>query len=98
MARRYGLSHSRIARLIASEKILLTSLGLIPGILIGYFTGAYFMASFSSDVLSLDFRMNPLSIVLSAVATPVTAGLSLISALRTVRRLDISEVVRERAA
>jgi putative ABC transport system permease protein len=93
-----GLSHSRIARLIASENILLTSLGLIPGILIGYLTGAYFMASFSSDVLSLDFSMNPLSIVLSAVAMLVTAGLSLIPALRTVRRLDISEVVRERAA
>lgn len=42
--------------------------------------------------------MNPLSIVLSAVAMLVTAGLSLIPALRTVRRLDISEVVRERAA
>jgi hypothetical protein len=42
--------------------------------------------------------MNPLSIVLSAVAMLVTAGLSLIPALRTVRRLDISECVRGRAA
>ncbi|MCZ6738805.1 MAG: hypothetical protein O7C01_03385, partial [Actinobacteria bacterium] len=61
-------------------------------------TGSRRSGSFSSDVLSLDFSMNPLSIVLSAVAMLVTAGLSLIPALRTVRRLDISEVVRERAA
>ncbi len=93
-----GLSHGGIARLIAAENILLTSLGLIPGVLIGYVTGAYFMESFSSDVFSLDFSMNPLSIVLSALAMLVTAGLSLIPAIRTIRRLDIAEVVRERAA
>ena len=93
-----GLSHGGIATLIAAENILLTSLGLIPGVLIGYVTGAYFMASFSSDVFSLDFSMNPLSIAISALAMLVTAGLSLIPALRTVRRLDISAVVRERAA
>jgi putative ABC transport system permease protein len=93
-----GLSHGEIARLVATENVLLTVLGLIPGLLIGYWSGAYFLSAFSNDVFILDFYMSPLSIAGTAVALLVVAGLSLIPALRTVRRIDIGEVVRERAA
>lgn len=93
-----GLSHASIARLIAVENLLLTFLGVIPGAIVGYLIGAYFMGAYSSDTFSLDFRMDGLSIVLTGVAMLGVATLSLIPAIRTIRRLDIGEVVRERAA
>ncbi|MFA9565402.1 MAG: FtsX-like permease family protein, partial [Acidimicrobiales bacterium] len=93
-----GLSHAGIARLIATENILLTVMGIVPGLIVGYLVGALFMSQFSVDAFTLSFQMKASSIVLCALAMLVVAGLSLIPAIRTVRRLDIGEVVRERAA
>jgi putative ABC transport system permease protein len=93
-----GVSHAAIARLIATENVLLTLMGIVPGLIIGYVVGAFFMAQFSVDAFTMTFAMRPSSIALSAVAMLVVAGLSLIPAIRTVRRLDIGQVVRERAA
>lgn len=84
--------------MIATENVLLTLMGIIPGLIIGYAVGAFFMSQFSVDAFTLSFEMKASSIVLCAVAMLVVAGLSLIPAIRTVRRLDIGEVVRERAA
>ncbi len=92
-----GLSHRSIARLVAFENILLTLIGVIPGAVIGYLVGVYFMSQFSVDAFTLDFAMRPASILISIVAMIVVAGLSLIPALRRVRRIDIGATVRERA-
>jgi putative ABC transport system permease protein len=92
-----GLSHDSIARLIAFENILLTVIGVIPGAALGYVVGIYFMRQFSVDAFTLDFAMRPSSIAISMVAMIVAAALSLIPAIRRVRRIDIGETVRERA-
>lgn len=92
-----GLSHARIARLIAGENVLLTILGIIPGLGVGYVMGIFFTSQFSVDAFTMDFAMRWWSIVGSAVAMLAVALLSLIPAVRTIRRIDIGEVVRERA-
>ncbi|MGD2059299.1 MAG: ABC transporter permease, partial [Acidimicrobiia bacterium] len=92
-----GLSHRSIARLVAFENILLTLIGVIPGAVLGYLVGVFFMGQFSVDAFTLDFAMRPESIVISIAAMVVAAGLSLIPALRRVRRIDIGATVRERA-
>jgi putative ABC transport system permease protein len=91
-----GLSHRSIARLITFENIMLTVIGVIPGAVLGYIVGIYFMRQFSVDAFTLDFSMRPLSIVISIVVMIVVAGLSLIPSIRRVRRIDIGETVRER--
>ena len=93
-----GLSHRSIARLIGFENILLTILGVIPGALIGYAVGYFFMRQFSVDAFTLEFAMRRSSIVISILALIAAAALSLIPAIRRVRRIDIGETVRERAA
>jgi putative ABC transport system permease protein len=93
-----GLSHAGIARLIAFENIMLTVIGVVPGAALGYVVGIYFMRQFSVDAFTLDFAMRPLSIVFSVLTMLVVAGFSLIPAIRRVRRIDIGETVRERAA
>jgi putative ABC transport system permease protein len=92
-----GLSHRSIARLIAFENIMLTVMGVIPGAVLGYIVGIYFMRQFSVDAFTLDFAMRPVSILISIIAMVVVAGLSLIPSIRRVRKIDIGETVRERA-
>jgi ABC-type antimicrobial peptide transport system permease subunit len=92
-----GLSQHSIARLIGTENILLTLLGVLPGALLGYVVGVYFMGQFSVDAFTLDFAMRPSSIVISTVVMIGVAVLSLIPAIRKVRRIDIGATVRERA-
>lgn len=92
-----GLSHRSIASLIAFENIMLTVIGVIPGAVIGYLVGVYFMSQFSVDAFVLVFYMRPLSIVISVAAMIAVASLSLIPAIRKVRRVDIGATVRERA-
>jgi ABC-type antimicrobial peptide transport system permease subunit len=70
---------------------------VIPGAVLGYIVGIYFMRQFSVDAFTLDFAMRPVSILISIIAMVVVAGLSLIPSIRRVRKIDIGETVRERA-
>ncbi len=98
MLRTLGMPSATISRLITGENMLLTAIGLVPGLAIGYAVSAVFMASFSSDMFRFDLQMHPLTPVLTAVAILVTGLLSQVPALRAVRRLDLARVARERAS
>jgi putative ABC transport system permease protein len=86
-----------VAELITGENVLLTVLGIIPGLIIGYVVAAWFMQSYSSDMFTFDLEMNPMSLVISAIAMVVVALISAWPAIRTVDRLDLATVVRERS-
>jgi putative ABC transport system permease protein len=92
-----GMSRRRVAELITGENVLLTVLGIIPGLIIGYVVAAWFMQSYSSDMFTFDLMMNPMSLVISAIAMVVVALISAWPAIRTVDRLDLATVVRERS-
>ena len=70
----------------------------MPGILVGLAAGAWFMGQYSNDTFALTFAMRPISVAVCALVILGVAVLSLVPAIRTVRRLDIAEVVRERSA
>jgi putative ABC transport system permease protein len=55
------------------------------------------MHSYTSDLLQFDLEMRPSTLVLAALAMIVVALLSVIPGVRTMNRLDLAEVVRERA-
>ena len=92
-----GMSRRRVAELITGENLLLTVLGIIPGLIIGYAVASWFMHSYSSDMFTFDLVMNPMTLVFSAVAMVVVALVSAWPAIRTVDRLDLATVVRERS-
>ncbi len=95
--RTLGMPSGTISRLITGENLLLTGIGLIPGLMIGYAVSAAFMASFSSDMFRFDLEVRPTTMLLTALAIVVTALLSQVPALRAVRHLDLGRIVRERA-
>jgi putative ABC transport system permease protein len=92
-----GLTHRRVAAMIVGETGLLTAIGIIPGLIIGWLAAVAFVNSFSSPEFPITAEMRPLTFIGSAVAMFVVAGLSLIPAVRAVKRIDVGEIVRERS-
>lgn len=95
--RTLGMPSATISRLITGENLLLTGIGLVPGLIIGYLISAIFMATFSSDMFQFDLEVRPTTLLFTAIAILVTGLLSQVPALRAVRRLDLGRIVRERA-
>lgn len=95
--RTLGMPSATISRLITGENLLLTGIGLVPGLIIGYVVSAIFMATFSSDMFQFDLEVRPTTLLFTAIAILVTGLLSQVPALRAVRRLDLGRIVRERA-
>jgi len=92
-----GMSSATIGRIVTAENVLLTIIALVPGLIVAYAMAAVFMASFSSDLFQFELTVRPTTILGTAVLILVVALLSQVPALRTVRRLDLARVVRERA-
>ena len=92
-----GLSRRRVANLVTGENLLLTALGIPPGLLVGYLVAASFMASFSSDLFDFGLELRWTTVVLSAATMLVVALISLWPGLRAVGRIDIGKIVRERS-
>jgi len=92
-----GMGRRRLALLISSENLLLTLIGIVPGLIVGYYAAAAFMASFSSDLFSFDLALRPWTPVLVALALLIAALLSQWPVLRAVDRIDVAVVVRERS-
>ena len=92
-----GMGRRQLTLLVSSENLLLTVIGIVPGLVIGYYAAAAFMASFSSDLFSFDLALRPWTPALVALALIAAALLSQWPVLRAVDRIDIAVVVRERS-
>jgi len=92
-----GMSGSELSRMITGENVLLTLAGIVPGLIVGYFGAAAFMASFSSDLFQFDLQVRPTTFVFTAIGVLAAALISQLPILRAVRRIDVARVVRERA-
>ena len=92
-----GMSVGQIGRLITAENLLLATIGIVPGLVVGYVGAAVFMAAFSSDLFAFDLQVRPLSLLMAAAAAMAAVALSLVPTLRAVASVDLGKVVRERA-
>jgi putative ABC transport system permease protein len=92
-----GMSGAELSRIVTGENVLLTLAGIVPGLVVGYLGAAEFMASFSSDLFSFDLHVRPTTFLFTALGVLAAAFVSQLPVLRSVRRIDIARVVRERA-
>ena len=95
--RALGMARGTVSRLVTAENMILTILGLVPGLIGGYLLAAVFMASFSSDLFSFDLHVRPTTFVFTGLSILLVAVISQIPALRSVGRMDLGRIVRERA-
>jgi len=92
-----GMGRRQLTLMVSSENVLLTLIGLVPGLIVAYFAAQAFMASFSSDLFSFDLALRPWTPVLVALALLAAALVSQWPVLRAVDRIDVAVVVRERS-
>lgn len=92
-----GMSDRTIAGMIMGENLLLTVLGIVPGLVLGALAAYEFIQSFNNDSFSFSLSIQPFTFIVAAVAMVVVALLSMVPGIRSVRRLDIGSVVRERS-
>ena len=95
--RTLGLSRRSIGSMVTVQNLLLTLVGLVPGLVFGWLLAWVFMDTFSSDMFSFELHMRPSTFVLTAVAIIVVGLLSQWPALRAVDRLDLGRIVRDRS-
>jgi len=93
-----GIRFRSLSRMITAENVLVTAIGIVPGLIVGVEVSRLFLASFNSDAFSFDLQIRASTLVLSALAILAVSLLSERPGLRAVKRLDIAQVVRERAA
>ncbi|MCL1692992.1 MAG: FtsX-like permease family protein [Actinomycetia bacterium] len=92
-----GMSDRTIGWMIVGENLFLTVLGIVPGVILGVWMASLFMGLFSNDSFNMSLMMSPWTVVIAAASMIAVALLSLIPGVRSVKRLDIGAVVRERA-
>ena len=95
--RALGMSRRTIGRLVTTENMLLTLIGLVPGIAGGYVLAAEFMGSFSSDMFDFNLAIRPTTFIVTALAIVAVAALSQVPAIRSIGRIDLARIVRERS-
>lgn len=92
-----GTRRRSISRFIAAENMLVALIATPLGLVAGYVTARAAMASFNSDLFSFDLYIEPATYLWSAVAMLAVALLSQWPGLRAIRRISISQVVKERS-
>ena len=93
-----GVEHRRLSRLVTGENVLLTALGIAPGMLLGIWLAGSFLSVYTNDLWHFDLVVRPSSLTLAGAAVIVTALVAQRPALRAVRRLAVAEVVRTRSS
>jgi putative ABC transport system permease protein len=92
-----GMADRTIASMVVNENMLLTTIGIIPGVLLGIAISALFLTSFNNDSFTFALSIEPVTIAVAIGVMYVVALLSMVPGLRSIKRLDIAQVVRERA-
>ncbi len=93
-----GVGRRTTAELIAAENLLVTLLGVVPGLAIGLLGGRAFLASYSNDQFQLSLVIRPTTLIIATACIVAVSALSQWPGLRAVGRLDLGQAVRERAS
>ncbi|HVV38213.1 MAG TPA: FtsX-like permease family protein [Acidimicrobiales bacterium] len=86
-----------LARMMTGENVLLVLAAIPAGLLAGWLTAGWLMASLDSDLYHFSLKLRPATPPLLAAALIVIALAMQVPARRTIRRLDVAAIVRERA-
>jgi putative ABC transport system permease protein len=92
-----GVRQRVLSRLITAENLLVTMLGIPPGIGLGLLLTKPLLSAYINDLWRFDLALAPATPFLVAAAICLTAVVSQWPGLRAINRLDIATVVRLRS-
>jgi putative ABC transport system permease protein len=92
-----GVERSFIRRTVTGENLLTILAGVIPGLLVGFVMARAFLGQFETESFTFDLVLLPRSILLAVGLVVVSGLLAQWPGLRSLDRLDLASVVRERS-
>lgn len=91
-----GFSHREVGTVLAGEGLVLTALGLLPGLVLGTAMAAALAEANQNELFSFPFVMPPVNYVFSAAVIFLFSILANALVLRRLRRADVIEVLKTR--
>lgn len=92
-----GVSRGFVRRTVTAEHLLTVAAGVIPGLLIGYLTATVFLSQFETESFVFDFALRGRSVGLAVALVVMSSIVAQVPGLRSLSRLDLAAVVRERS-
>ena len=92
--RAFGTGMGRIAGMLTAENVLLWTLTLVPGLVLGWLVARQMGAAFQSDLFAFHMVISPLSYLLTALGILATMMIATAPPLRRVARLDLAEATK----
>jgi putative ABC transport system permease protein len=92
-----GMGTGQLARMVATENMLLVVLGVPLGLLLGAWTADWFMSTYETQGYHWSLSMSTHTPVIVAAGVVAAAVLTQIPGVRSLRRLDLARIVRERS-
>ncbi|SCX77613.1 ABC transporter permease [Alkaliphilus peptidifermentans] len=93
-----GFDKKEIYKMVSKENGLMTVLGLVLGIPIGYGMCAGIVSGLSTDLYSIPLIINPSSYVIAAVATIIFVALAQLATIRKIYRLNFMDALKNRTS
>jgi putative ABC transport system permease protein len=92
-----GMTQGMLGRLVAAENLLLAVLGIPLGLLAGTWAARWFMSSYETQGYRWTVTMQPTTPLVVALGVLLAAVAAQWPAFRTLRRMDLARIVRERS-
>jgi putative ABC transport system permease protein len=92
-----GMSRGILGRLVATENVLLTVIGIPIGLIAGIGIARWFMSNYENLGYRWELRMQPSTIVLVVLAVLAASVVAQWSTWRGLKRINVATIVRERS-
>ncbi len=91
-----GFSKLEIFFMIVRENNIITILGILLGIPVGYAMARYSTEAFSTDMYTLDMSPTPNALIMAGVYTVIFVLLAQLATYRKIRKLDFLQALKNR--
>lgn len=92
-----GMPSRLLRRILSVENLILAAAGLPFGVIAGILLARAFLSTYVSDIYRWTLQLHWWTPLVAAVAVFLAAAIAQVPALRTVGRVDLGRVVRERS-
>ena len=93
-----GVTVRRAAGVVATENLVATAAGLPFGLVAGWLAARGMLGLFAGDMFHIELDLGWQVLALAALGVLLAAAASQLLAARSIRRMDVARVVRERVA